>query len=237
MSDFTEHIGKRIRLYRKTQHLTQQEFADQLHRSKSSISKYEKGEIAIDVDTLQEIADVLHVSLRQLTDLPSKNAPAYDNSLENFFGGANRLYVYYLNINSPRIVKGVLEIEQTEDEEYTSIFYTNLESYENLHQCKHLYYGDVHYSDYYVNMVMKNQGNHAERIYMNIGNPLHNRANQALGMLCGISGKYLVPIALKILVSTVPIPEDEDLRGILLFTKEDYQTIKRTYCFSISRMP
>ncbi|WP_241735556.1 helix-turn-helix domain-containing protein, partial [Streptococcus oralis] len=46
--------------------LTIQELADRLHKSKATVSKYERGEITLDVLTLQELAQILSVDLAQL---------------------------------------------------------------------------------------------------------------------------------------------------------------------------
>lgn len=77
MSEITNHIGQRIRLYRKNKQLTLEQFAAQLHKSKSTVSKYECGEISIDIETLYEIADALQISIRQLLDRvePHTGAP------------------------------------------------------------------------------------------------------------------------------------------------------------------
>lgn len=56
MSRINEHIGGRIRMYRKARELTLQQLADLIHKSRASVSKYENGEITLDVETLSEIA-------------------------------------------------------------------------------------------------------------------------------------------------------------------------------------
>lgn len=52
MSRINEHIGGRIRMYRKARELTLQQLADLIHKSRASVSKYENGEITLDVETL-----------------------------------------------------------------------------------------------------------------------------------------------------------------------------------------
>ena len=56
MSKVSEHIGGRIRMYRKAREMTLQQLADSIHKSRASVSKYENGEITLDVETLFEIA-------------------------------------------------------------------------------------------------------------------------------------------------------------------------------------
>lgn len=234
MSQLSEHIGKRIKLYRKNKQLTQAQLAQLIHHSKSAISKYECGEIAIDIETLYQIADVLDINIQQLLDY---NMPKVFPmpGLQGFFQSPSRFYTYYLNINSTRIIRGVLEINRSDDNEYSSILFADIKDYDNLYHCDHLYFGDIHYSDSYVNMVMENQSNRAERIFINIANPFNNNATLTVGMLCGISDKYMIPISLKVILSKSRLPEDAALREALRLTKDDFSSMKKTLCFSIDR--
>lgn len=69
MSAYSKQTGERIRMYRKMKSMTLQQLADRIHKSRASVSKYENGEIAMDIETLGEIARVLQVSPGQLLDL------------------------------------------------------------------------------------------------------------------------------------------------------------------------
>lgn len=66
MSELNREIGGLIRNYRKAKNLTQDELSEKICKSKSTISKYEKGEIAVDIETLYEIADAIGVHVEQL---------------------------------------------------------------------------------------------------------------------------------------------------------------------------
>lgn len=235
MTEIREHIGKRIRLYRKNKKYTQEEFARLIHKSKSAVSKYECGEVAIDIDTLYDIAEVLEISIHQLMDYPVKTEPVIPG-LQGYFSKANRFYTYYLNKNSSRIVRGLLEINYIEECKYTTVLFADLKQYENPYNCCHLYYGDIHYSDSYINMVMNNQANPAERIFLIIANPYNINANLTVGIISGISSRYLVPISLKVILSKTRLEETEELRNTLRLNKEDYERMRKTYCFSVDRL-
>ena len=47
-------VGERIRRERKNRRMTLQQLADRIHKSRASMSKYEKGEVSLDVETLTE---------------------------------------------------------------------------------------------------------------------------------------------------------------------------------------
>lgn len=58
-------IGKKIKQYRKGK-MTQQELANLIGRTESSIRKYEKGLVTIPLDVLGKIASILDVTVFQL---------------------------------------------------------------------------------------------------------------------------------------------------------------------------
>lgn len=66
MSEINKQVGAHIRVFRKKRGLTLDELAEIIHKSKSTISKYEKGEITVDIETLYEIADAVQVHAEQL---------------------------------------------------------------------------------------------------------------------------------------------------------------------------
>lgn len=59
MEDICREIGARLRALRRDRGYTLTEFAEIVHRSKSTLSKYERGEIAVDMATLDELARAL----------------------------------------------------------------------------------------------------------------------------------------------------------------------------------
>lgn len=75
MSEINRHIGSQIKRFRKAQGLTLQQLADLIHKSRATVSKYENGEITLDVETLYEISQILHVSTNQLMDYKPEPAP------------------------------------------------------------------------------------------------------------------------------------------------------------------
>ena len=58
-SDYMKKLGSSIRFYRTKANLTQGELASQIGKSLASVSKYERGDCAIDCYTLSEIASAL----------------------------------------------------------------------------------------------------------------------------------------------------------------------------------
>lgn len=59
-------ICQRIRVFREAKGLTQNELAKLISKSKSSLEKYEYGNVDISLGTLLDICDALDITLRML---------------------------------------------------------------------------------------------------------------------------------------------------------------------------
>ena len=95
MTQISKEIGLKIRAFRKKKGLTINELAIILCKSKATVSKYERGEITIDIDTLYEIAMALSVDIEQLLVSQRKEIIS-EQKIYNpaFFTGVNQFYSY-----------------------------------------------------------------------------------------------------------------------------------------------
>ena len=66
MGEISREIGHRIRNFRKSRHMTLDELAEIVCKNKSTLSKYENGEIVLDIETIYEIARALGIHVEQL---------------------------------------------------------------------------------------------------------------------------------------------------------------------------
>ena len=57
-----EIIGNNLKKYRSAYNMTLNELSERLHKSISTISKYEKGSIAMDIPTFLEISQIFQIS-------------------------------------------------------------------------------------------------------------------------------------------------------------------------------
>ena len=73
MESISTFVGNKIKFYRKRNGYSLDQLAQIIHKSKSTLSKYENGNIALDVETLLEIAKALHVEVSQLVDYHYQN--------------------------------------------------------------------------------------------------------------------------------------------------------------------
>ena len=69
MSELSMEIGKRIRYFRTGKNMTLEELATAVCKSKATLSKYEKGDIVIDIETMYEIANALQIHIEERLDI------------------------------------------------------------------------------------------------------------------------------------------------------------------------
>lgn len=229
MSQFTKHIGTRIRFYRKNLNMSLEELANAIHKSKSSLSKYEAGSVILDVDTLFDIAKVLRVPVEKLLDYKepfSKETAPF--AARGFFNRAGIYYMYHLESSSNHVIPSVIEVKYPSDEknEMSAVFYNHVMDYQNLFHCHFYYSGEMTISDLYTNFSFYNQVNSAEKVFMIVVNSLKNE-NCTSGLVVGISSEYLVPVAFKAIFSQIQLENEDMIQSALQFTKEDISFIKK----------
>lgn len=134
MKEICNIVGSRIRFIRRQKGYTLNDFADAIHRGKSTVSKYERGEISIDIETLADISRVLGVSLASLVDdskstgvefifRPGENE--YAEHLERYY-----LYFYSAHVGKPYISYNAFSLVSTRQ--------GFLERYQTMKKCTHI---------------------------------------------------------------------------------------------------
>ena len=225
MSDIRQYVGNRIKTIRKEQKLTLQQLADLIHKSRATVSKYENGEISIDIETLQDIAEALDTDVNQLVDYRSKKAApqpqAMDMDGKSPFYQADRLYFYYFDGRSNRLKDGVIDItrKSTDMGQHDASFYINYVTADGR-TSKNYYSGKAVYSDMLMRFSFVNQYNTLEEDLLYIFNPLEPR-DFTEGLLCGISSADLMPCAFKCIITLAPQPLDDKLKQHLLITPQE----------------
>ena len=231
MSDFTRHIGARIHAFRREQHLTLQQLADLIHKSRASVSKYESGEITLDVETLYDLAHALGVDLSQLTDFQPPRPkvvplPVRTGSYSPFFE-ASDLYFYFYDGRYHSLKDGIIHVEKDDSSSGVCAASLVIRSITPSGRSSEVRYrGKVVYSDMLIRFSFVNEYNSLEEDLLYIFNPLELR-DFTEGLLCGISSIDLMPCAFKCLVTLNPREHSEELRQHLLLTPDELRRWQR----------
>lgn len=228
MNQINTYVGNKIRMYRKSQGMTLQQLADRIHKSRASVSKYENGEISLDLGTLFEIAEVLQVSPNQLIDYrvpnpePVIETAGYSGMMSPFFR-ARRLYFYFYDGRYQRLKDGIIDIYESKSQPGDYEAELSISAVTPTGRSSEIHYtGKVVYSDMLIRFSFVNQCNALEEDLLYIFNPLELR-DTTDGLLCGISSADLMPCAFKCLVTLTPKEHTEEFKNRLLITKQELQ--------------
>lgn len=235
MENINKYVGNRIRNYRKMKKMTLQQLADAIHKSRATVSKYETGDIALDLETLYEISSVLEISLNRLTDYHPQSEdpiptefPLTARSGTSPFFKADRLYFYFYDGRYDRLKEAVIDVHKNEpigDGSYNASM--SFHSTTATGRSSEIFYtGNVLYSDMLIRFSFVNQYNKLEQDLLYIFNPLELRAFTE-GLLCGISSTDLMPCAFKCHVSLSPNTNYEELQEHLLLTPKEIRRWKK----------
>lgn len=86
-------VEEKIRLFREAKHITQEEIADRIGMSTSGYSKLERGEVRLNLNRLEQIAEILEMNV---TDLLREDSGAVYQINE---GDNNNGISFYANTN------------------------------------------------------------------------------------------------------------------------------------------
>lgn len=226
-----EHIGNRIKFYRTQRNLSQEQLAKSIFKSKSTLCKYESGQISIDIETLYHIASVLRVELSQFVDYAIPTASEDPPPLGTNLVKADFLNMYYYDGRTNRITQTLLELDhaRAESNSIPCRCYMDIPSFGEYEQCKYFYIGTMTQYEMLTYVMLYNQFNRTERITLSILNPFH-QTQRIWGIMLAISFNPITPFAIKVLISPRPLTESvlqSEVMQSLTLSKDDLKMIKK----------
>ncbi|WP_041140196.1 helix-turn-helix domain-containing protein [Beduini massiliensis] len=235
MTEISQEIGRRIRTFRKMRKLTLDELALIIYKSKSTISKYEKGEISIDIETLYDIAAALSVNIEQLLYYKKQASTAtYAKNVPSFFSHITQFYAYIYDGRSHQLIRCVFEILfKAESQQFKTMMYMNFKDYETYQNCENTYWGYMEHFDALTNIILTNQDSPMEKASIQILAPYLD-TDTKWGLFNGFSSRPMMPIATKILISKKRLNEDDELINSLKISKEDIRLLKLYNMMSVT---
>ena len=235
MSEINKQVGAHIRIFRKKRGLTLDELANIIHKSKSTISKYEKGEITVDIETLYEIADAVQVHVEQLLyRRPEHTSLTGSGANPAFFSGVSQFYSYLFDGRSNRIMRCVFDVlSETEDNRYKIMMYMNYKDFQNYQNCENTYYGYIEHYDAMTHITLTNQDTPMEKASVQVL-ASYLDSDTKWGLFNGFSSRPMMPIAIKMLLSKTRLKEDGELLQQLKVSKEDIRLLKLYNMLSVT---
>ena len=236
MSQISIEIGSQIRLYRKKNKMTLSDLSKLISKNIATISKYEKGEIVVDIETLYVIAKALNIQPEQLlyyepTYKPKPKTSA--NGIPRFFCSVSRFYAYAYDGRTNMITPCIFDIISEEpDGSYKVMMYMNFKSYENYQQCENTYNGYIRHFDAMTYISLVNRDTPMEEASIQIL-ASYLDADTKFGLFNGFSSRPMMPIAIKMLFSKNILEHNSELIEKLKVSKNDIQMLKLYNMFSV----
>lgn len=233
MIEISKEIGKSIRNFRKMKKLTIEDLANKILKSKATVSKYEKGEITIDIVTLYKIANTLQINVEQLLYTMPNQVPASSSNFNPaFFNDIFQFYSYIFDGRSNQIIRCVFDIStEIIESRYKIMMYMNIKDYDNYQNCENTYSGYIEHYDAMTNIFMTNMDTPMEKVTISILASFLG-SDTKWGLFFGISSRPMMPIAIKMLFSKKKLKEDEFLTKQLKVSREDIRLLKLYNMFS-----
>lgn len=228
-----EFTGRNIRKYRKAHNMTQDELAKKICKSKSTLSKYEKGLISLDNATLDEIASCLHVSPAQLIIEPKSDSEIVEigkKLLED-------RYMYSYDEKHKRIKKSLIEgcqINFNHGEQTDIHLFYDINDLRRPSKCKALYSGVYEKTGFIETYTLQNEAHEFEYVQLCCVDSLAYSDRQ-IGLLSGLSGQTMLPVAIKVVLAPNILKEDAELTKMLHISKEDLLISRKSNLFTLAQ--
>ncbi|MEE3488738.1 MAG: helix-turn-helix transcriptional regulator [Bulleidia sp.] len=236
MLSISTEIGNNIRTYRKKNHMTLEELGSMIGKGKSTLSKYENGEIIVDIETLYDLAAAFHIHVDQLLcRMPQE--PSIQTSSRNFFSGLDHFFAYIYDGRDKHLIRCVFDVGGPVDET-GSVFHVNLymnfDSFHDYRKCETTYAGTIEQFDAITNFYLQNINTPIEKASAHVLASYQSGATK-WGLFNGISSRPLMPISAKMLFCRTILKEDDALIKQLLISKEDIRIMKQYNMMAVSQ--
>ena len=221
-------LGENIRIFRKMCGLTQKQLALSIHKSLACVSKYEKGDIAIDIFALQTIADRFRVPIGQLLPQgdPSGKEAVWEPQIPPFFH-RSPLYLYWYRSKKQPLAQHVLEIDPSNKKVTCFMEVSRLTSYKDT--CKYVMSGRLIYKNPNIFIYADNPLISGDFILLCFS-PVDLFDSYTVGFLCCLNRSYHVTGS-KCFITDTPLRSTADIPQSILVTREEVSELRRSNFF------
>ncbi len=225
-----QYVGSQIKMFRKIQKLTIDDLAKIINKSKSTVSKYESGEISIDIVTLYEIANALNINVTSLMDYEGNEETEKNEAEENLFWQADHLYLYHQD--NKKIYCSYMQLRKDENrKKTTATLYYKVSDMDDLKSSECVYQGYMNQHDNILDFYLKNCLYGSESVLINFFVPMKKTTTLA-GLMVGLQGVTLRPACVKVVLSKTQL-SSEGQEKFLQLSRESLKRLKDEHMFII----
>lgn len=225
MEKLTAYLGHQIRTLRKMKGITVDELSKRIQKSPATIYKYESGQIALDIDSIAEIADALDIDLIHFLSFAQQNRNVAFT--KHSFFSSNKLYAYFYDGRTKRLTQSILVFHPSTavNEPHKAILYFDVYNFDTPEIARYIYSGTLTCLETVSYFILKNISFDVETFIIEMLNPM-GTSGYTWGLFLGLSEYPLSPMATKLLISKMPLQQEELDKISLKFSKEELRSIK-----------
>lgn len=226
-NELLQYVGSQIKMFRKIKKLTIEDLAKLINKSKSTVSKYESGEITIDIITLYDIAKALNINIINLIDYEEDKMVEVE---PHFFWQADNLYMYHQS--GKKIYLSFIQLKFDEKSRKTiATLYYKVENINDLKNCDCVYQGYMHHHDNILNFNLNNSLYESESVLMNFFVPM-KKTKAISGLISGLEGVSLRPSSYKVILSKSELTAEEQ-QEMLQLSKDVIKRLRDEHVFRV----
>ncbi|WMJ77271.1 MULTISPECIES: helix-turn-helix domain-containing protein [unclassified Sedimentibacter] len=226
-NEILQHVGSQIKMFRKIKKMTIDDLAKVISKSKSTVSKYESGEITVDIVTLFDIAKALNINIINLIDYDyGGNA-----EIEQVHIWQSNILHMYLQIGK-NISSSVIHLKYDDTKKKTTAtLYYKVDDNDDLKNCECVYQGYMSHHDNIINFNLKNCLYESESVLINFFVPM-KKVDTLSGLISGLSADSIRPTSCKVILTKSPLPFEEQ-KELLQISKEAIKRLKTEHIFMV----
>ena len=237
--DISEKVGDRIRRFRKAKGLSQEQLGNMIGKGKYTVSKYESGDIVMDIQTLYDIAQALSIPTSVLIGRTTDTIVS-DNPISNFVD-TDLIYMYILHQmenQKQKILKSIITLEAVKDDDdldkniIRAVWYNQLLDINDITTAKSVVPGTLEVYESVSMLTFQNKRRHNYKTVMLAMN-FSNDLEYTHGMAMTIASYPPIPITSRITLSKVPLLDKDRLKTALALNREDWKQFKRYNGFTL----
>lgn len=238
MHSLSKQAGTAVREYRKIRKMSLEQLARMIQKSRSTVAKYETGEISMDLDTLYEISQALNAPVEAFfahLNTQKKAADTPKNIPEFFRQGY--LYGYYWDGRNNTLNASLLKIGAVNGDngnQFQASLYMNVKDWEHPYVCENTYLGTIEFHHILTSLNMSHRDTPLEHIMITIPENFSN-TQVKMALFSGVSFRPFMPCALKMLFSQTLLASDDPLMKNLLINRDDIRKLKMYNIFTITQ--
>lgn len=224
------NLGETIKNIRKNKGITLEEFGDKIGKTKSTMYKYESGDIIPDFITIIEMCNVLNININQLCNF--ENFEQDNTKLLNPFK-TEKLYLYYIGFEG-KLVISIIDIENMNGLQ-KAYFHNTIKNKSN--DCAFEYIGSLESDNIVAYINLRNDGNSNtkfEKVQI-IVNLRYASNNKYMGCICGTTDSN-IPTIRKCLITPEILTDRDELNKCfedLQITDKEIEDIKKENFWNI----